>query len=753
MLRLSIVLGVLLAIIGSLALTQRPSPRADFVFINRGDVTTLDLQRMSWMQDLRVARLLYEGLVGNDVFSRDFKITPGVAESWAVSSDRRTYTFRLRSDAKWSNGDPVVADDFVFSWRRALLPDIASDYANFFWLIDGGREFFDWRVRALRAFNERPFPTEIPGGREFPELAQRYADAAWLFVEQAGIDPGVGVGRVSELRRSIDAILGAIDEDAGLTDRQRYELGELVRLIEPLLAELPDAIDAFGKPDEDGRTPGFDGVALWDLTLLRFDQLVELRAADDRTLEVGLVRPTPYWLDLCAFAVLYPVNPGVVSKHETPDPETGRLRRDMGWTKPGRIVTNGPFELTAWSFKREMRLRKSPYYWGADSIDVDTISMPSVEDANAQVLAFESGAVDWVSDVTPTYRGDMLEAKREFYAENAELIEQLRAQGLSPIAIDRALPPDKRKQIHAFPAFGTYFYNFNCKDQLPDGRDNPFKDAQVRRAFAMAIDRRRVAEDVRRIGEPVATTLIPPGALAGYESPEGLPFDIERARAELAEAGYPQGRGFPTVSLLFNKDGGHDLIAQAVARDWEEHLGVTVLLEQKEIKVFRDDLKNHNFMASRAGWYGDYGDPTTFTEINRTGDGNNDRAYSSERYDALLEQADRELDPDARLALLSQAERIIVEEDLPLIPIFHYSQVYLFDADRLSGINAHPRSQQNLQMVDVIGDGKGAEQPRSLPPKSGAGTRGVGAGRTGAGEGGDAAVAPDDAPGEVGGDE
>ena len=257
----------------------------------------------------------------------------------------------------------------------------------------------------------------------------------------------------------------------------------------------------------------------------------------------------------------------------------------------------------------------------------------------------------------------------------------------------------------------------------------------------MAIDKERIASDVRRLGEPVATTLIPPGSIGGYDSPEGLPFDPVRARQELAAAGYPDGRGFITVEILFNKDAGHDVIAQAIANDWQKNLGVSVTLQQKEIKVFRNDLKAHNFMTSRAGWFGDYGDPTTFLDINKTGDGNNDRSYSNPEYDALLDKAAAEPDPAARMDLLERAEAMLVNEEVPLIPLFHYSNICMFDPDEMTGITAHPRQQQDLYLVDVFGDGKGPDTPRTLPPRTGAGSRlmesrapAVGAGSGGAPE-------------------
>jgi oligopeptide transport system substrate-binding protein len=633
MARLLLPFLLLLGVVAFSVLSDRPAPRADLTFINRGDLNTLDPQRMSWMQDLRVARLLYEGLVQNDVLSEDFGIIPAVAESWTVSADGLVYAFNLRDNARWTNAQPVTSRDFLFSWRRAMLPDLASDYVNMFLLIRGGQDFYNWREAELNAFAERTFTSDT---------------------------------------------------------EQRQAAEEL-----------------------------------WERTKARFDETVGVDASDPLTLRVELERPVPYFLDLCAFAVFYPVYGPLVEQYERPDPRTARLIRRPGWTKPGVLVSNGPYELTRWRFKRDTRLEANEHWWNRDSLAVETIDIPSINDPNASVLAYQTGTVDWVSDVTAPYRGDMLDDKADFYAEHADEVARLRAMGLDQFEVDRRLPDDRRKLIHAIPAFGTYFYNFNCKPLLPDGRPNPFADARVRRAFAMCVDKAAIAREVRRLGEPVAHTLIPPGSIGGYQSPEGLknigdaPTDAEReqiaaeARALLQQAGFPDGF---VVELLFNKDSGHDLIGQALAKNWQEYLGVQTSLQQKEIKIFREDLKNKQYMTSRAGWYGDYGDPTTFLDICHSTDGNNDRAYNSPAYDALLDQAGREMDPVKRLALLSEAERIMVEEDLPLIPLFTYANVQMFDPAKVTGLTAHPRSTVNLFLVDILGDGKGPDEPRPMRP-------------------------------------
>ena len=605
-----ITLGIALLALATLGLvaSRRASTRADFSFINRGDLTTLDLSRMSWAQDLRVAAMLFEPLVRNDLFTHTYAKVPGVAERWETSADGLTWTFHLRPDARWSNGQPVVAGDFVYAFRRGMLPDTAGDYVKLFHLIAGGKAFTTWRDEALARFAAE----------------------------------GQGQPRPAEAQR------------------------------------------------------------LYEQTLAKFDELVALKAVDDRTLVLTTERPVPYMLDVLAFEVMAPLYPELLDAHQVIDPITARVNTRYDWTRPDRLVSNGPYTLAAWRFKRDVRLEKNPHYWDAGSIHMQTVNIPSVEDRNATVLAYQAGSVDWVSDVTADYRGDLLEAKRQYIREHQQRYNALVAQGLDQFAIDRRMPRDSRQNIHAVPAFGTYFYNFNCQAKLPDGRDNPFVDARVRRAFAMAMDRDNIAKNIRRMDERTASVLIPPGSLPGYASPAGITYDPEGARKLLAEAGYPGGKGMPTVDILFNRDAGHDVIAQAVASDWERNLGVSVSLRQREIKVFRNDLKQKNYMISRAAWFGDYGDPLTFLDLNRTGDGNNDRGFSYKPYDDLLEAADAELDADKRYDILSQAEKMVIEEQAPMIPIFHYNQVYLFDPHVLSGISPHPRQKQYLFLVDKL---------------------------------------------------
>lgn len=591
MLRLGLPLALVIAFLALTALSDRPLPRADLVYADNQPVFTLDPQRMSFEHDMRLCYALYEGLARWD--NHTFEILPGAAEAWEVSPDGRTYTFRIRQGARWSNGDPLRAGDFVYAWRRALMPDVGALYASLFFRIEGAEAFFNRRADRLGQHAACPASERTPGGAR------------------------------------------ALHEEA----------------------------------------------------LRDFDETVGVRALDERTLEVRLVAPTPSFLDLVCFAPFHPVHPPTLDAWTTLDPATGALRTDPGWTKPGRIVTNGPYTLERWRFKRDMRLERSDTFHDPSRALSRAIDRVVIEDASTMTLAYATGAVDWATDVLVDYVGDMLDQQRE----------------------------GKRNDIHAFPTFGTYFWHINCEPALAGGAPNPFHDPRVRRAFTLAVDRESIVEHVRRRGELPATTFVPPGSIPGFDDARaiaGLSFDPQRAKAELASAGWidrdadgvpenESGEPFPVVELLCSTGAYHEQIAQAMQEMWQAALGVRSRIVARESRTYRADLSSRNYMLARGGWFGDYGDPITFLALHRTGDGNNHRGYSDPAIDDLLDAAEREPDPRARMALLEEVERITMTETLPLLPLWRYAQFYLFDPQRVRGISLHPRRVQYLGQIEV----------------------------------------------------
>ena len=623
------VIALVLALAAAVSL-DRPLPPADFVLIDRSDVYTLDPQRMSYQHELRRARVIYEPLV--NLRASDCVIVPGVAERWEVSPDGRTYTFHLRDNAKWSNGDPVTSEDFRYSWGRAILPDSAADYSGLFFAIKGAKAFFDARNA----------------------MVQEFAAAH---------------------------------------------------------AANPSAADA---------------EALWKRTTELFDSTVGLHAPDARTLVVTLDAPLAYFLDLCAFPCFSPVHPKTVEQFVSLDPATGRMIQRHDWTKPGRIVVNGAYVPVVWRYKRDMRLEQNPYYWNKAAVVAKSIECRTVENPNTGVLSFQSGAADWLTDLGPEYKTEMLAERRAYLERFRADLDAGLARGERVDDIVALLPPPgagERRDARGFDAFGTDFFSFNCRETLPGERFNPFNDARVRRAFALAVDKQTLIDRVTRLKERVATTLVPPGTIDGYPVIEGLGYDPARARAELKAAGWEdrdgdgiienaEGVKFPTVDILYSTSSPrYQNLALAMRDMWKRELRIAAECRGKDSKLYKEDLKKGTFMIARGGWYGDYGDPTTWLDLQQSQNGNNDRGYANPEFDRRLAEASSEFDPALRLRKLAEVERWLFTEEMPMLPICNYVTVYMYDPARIDGMTDHPRLEQDLS---ILGPRRAAAQdPRS----------------------------------------
>ena len=560
MLRLSIIALLFLAMVAGAVVwsNKGQGPAADFTYICRGDNKTLDIGVMSWLQDIRVAYCLWEGLYTPDPVTME--PVPGTADRVQISPDKTVYTFHIRDTARWSNGAAVTAGDFAFGWRRML--EQPAEYSYLYGYIKGARDYEN----------------------DYEQWKKTVAEGKSL-------------------------------------------------------------------PPPDFRKVGIEAV-------------------DSRTFRVTLEQPVPYFLAICAFAPFFPQYEPCMRPFAQWDPTgTYVAAYDQGFTRPPHLVTNGPYKLTSWLFKRSMRFEANPYYWDRANVKSKVIEQLNIDDALAAYRVYESGEADWLPELDDDLSADL-------HARH-------------------------RTDLKLFPSFGTYFYDFNCHALLPDGSKNPFADRRVRRAFVMALDKQPIVQNVTRGGEPVSTTLIPVGSIPGYQSPPGLPYNVAEARRLLAEAGFPGGAGFPShLHIVFNNDfPSHGQIAQVVRRQWETNLGVQLELEGVEIKVFGDRLHNHEFAVGRASWFGDYEDPSTFTDLFQTGGNNNDPDYANPAYDALLRQAASQIDPRERLKILERAENLVLE-DAPIMPIYQYVGSYLVH-DNTHGVSLNPRHMVMLQAVKV----------------------------------------------------
>ncbi|WP_291633619.1 peptide ABC transporter substrate-binding protein [Clostridium sp.] len=389
---------------------------------------------------------------------------------------------------------------------------------------------------------------------------------------------------------------------------------------------------------------------------------VGVKATDDSTLVVTLENPTSYFLSLMAFQTYMPVRKDVADT-------------DPAWaTKPETYITNGAFKLKEWLPKDVMTFVKNDKYWDVSNIKLDTINYKMLENETAALSAFKAGQMDMLR--TPP----------------ASEIPGLIKDGFCQIT----------------PNLGTYYYAANLTPRAFDVNPEAAKALQnvkVRKALNLAIDREAIVENVSKGGQIASTSFVP----HGMKEPDGKDFtskeyfpaagDVTQAKALLAEAGYPEGKGFPRITLLYNTLVGHQNIAAAIQDMWKKNLGVDIELQNQEWKVFLKTRNDKQYELARDGWLGDYTDPMTFLDLFASGSGNNDPGYDNPEYDAKILAAKKELDPAKRMTILHEAEDILME-NMVIIPIYEYTNTIVIKPN-IKGTRTSPLGQTWFQKAYV----------------------------------------------------
>ncbi|WIJ25998.1 peptide ABC transporter substrate-binding protein [Devosia sp. RR2S18] len=475
---------------------------------NGGDPGSLDPHKVSGDWENRVVGDYIEGLVTDNAAAEPI---PGQAESWEVSEDGLTYTFKLRDDIFWTDGEPVTAEDFEFAFQRLMDPATASEYA-----------YLQYPIKNAEAINS---------------------------------------------------------------------------------GEITD-----------------------------FSQL-GVKAIDDKTLEITLEQPTPFFIEALTHYTAFPVPKHLVEEHGDQ------------WTSVENIAGNGPYEIVEWIPGSYVRSEKNEEYYDAENVQIDEVYYHVLEDQAAALNRYRAGEFDILTD----FPSD----------QYAWMQENLPGQA----------------QVDPF--LGIYYYVMNQEQP-------PFDDVRVREALSISILRDVIGPDILGTGELPAYGWVPPGTGNYVEDaymPEWaeMPYEERVARAQelLTEAGYGPDNPL-TVQLRYNTNDNHQRIAVALAAMWEP-LGVNVELFNAEVAVHYDALRAGDFQLGRAGWLLDYNDPSNTLDLLKTGVdqggemnwGNNYGRYSNEEFDSLMAQAATEQDLDARAELLAQAEEIAMDE-FAAIPIYWY---------------------------------------------------------------------------------
>jgi len=481
---------------------------------------SLDIHQAQGLAALQVLRDLNEGLV---TFDAGGALAPGVAERWQLSADQRSYVFELRPDARWSNGDPVTAADFVRGWRAALAPATQARTASLLAPVAGAQAVMDGT-----------------------------ADPATLGIQAEGA----------------------------------------------------------------------------------------------RRLRVLLERPTPWFRELLAHPVAFPL-------HASSADEVA--------SRP----VNGAYTLLEQVPRSHVALRRNDRFHGAARVALERVDYLTIEDPGAELSRFRAGELH-ITETIPPGRHDWLQ-------EN--LPEALRVA----------------------PYMGSFWLGLNLS--RPPLADQP----DLRRALSLAVDRETLTRVVMGAGERPAWTLVPDG-LAGYRAPRDPALSLsgearrERARALYARAGY--GPDNPLrLELRFNTSNQHRRMAVAVAAMWKQVLGVRTELIHEEWKVFVNNRRHGGLtQVFRGGWIADYADPVSFLDLFRAGDALNVTFYDNPAYERLLNQAAAETGT-RRLELLQQAETLLLR-DTPVIPLYTYVSRHLVDP-RVRGFVDNPRDVHLSRYLDL----------------------------------------------------
>ena len=462
---------------------------------------------------------------------KDGEPTEAAAESYEVSEDLLTYTFKLR-DAKWANGDAVTANDFEYAWKWALNPENASEYASILYAIKGA---------------------------------------------------------------------------------QAYNLGE-------------------GSVEDLG-----------------------IKVIDEKTIEVTLERPTPYFLELTAFKTMAPIHQATSEENPT-------------WYSEGEThIGNGPYKITEWVHSGNIVLEKNENYWDAANVKIDKVNIEMAESETTQMSKFQNNEIDYLGT--------------SFGSIPLDAIEGLKADG----------------SLNIVEYTGVYWYKFNTTDKV-------MGNANIRKALTLAIDRASLIKNITKGEQQPALGVIPNG-VEGFGDDAGYYKDADFATAKeyLATGLKELGLSDPSeleVKISYNTSESHAAIAQFIQQGWTKELGIKVSLDNAEWQVYLDKLTNLDFQIGRMGWIADYNDAYTFLEqYDSAENGNNDTGWENKEYTDLLNQSNVETDPAKRTELLLQAEAIFMEE-MPVAPIYFYTNLYV-QKDYVTGMEPDALGNIKLKYADV----------------------------------------------------
>jgi oligopeptide transport system substrate-binding protein len=582
---------------------------------NSAEPKALDPQLVSGVLEGKILSSLFEGLVADSPDS-DTALPPGAATDWEHNETFDHWTFHLRRGGKWSDGQPLTARDFVFSYHRILHPLLAAPYAEMLYFLKNA-ETYNKDRRGEILFRISP----PPGIRWEQVKSVNFRGDPSADLAALGKNPVFGSLDDADRRlwlraKGLDSLTRAQLEWIAAAPANRF--GWPASLPPDLPARIVSRLLEFRESPAPGQDAPRD---LWHLAK------VGARADGDFTLVLDLREAVPFLPSLTRHHTWYPVPRHVVLRF-------GKIHdRFTAWSELPNHTGNGAFRLAEWRMHSHIEVRRNPHYWDAGNVWLRAVRFLPIENPYTETRAFLAGQLHTTYSLPP------------------DLIAE----------IQRTTPQFLRKE----PYIGTTLLRINT---TRPGLDDP----KVRRALSLAIDRKQICRHILE-GYTPAASLTPP--MGDYRADPVLRHDPGEARRLLAEAGFPEGKGFPRYTMLISRPSARP-VTETLQGMWKQELGILVDIQNKDWGSYVSAQHNLDFDIAWGSWIGDYLDPTTFLNMWTAANGNNNTGWASPEYEKLLRQAAHTPDPAARLGALRRAERALLDAR-PVIPVSWYSRNYL----------------------------------------------------------------------------
>lgn len=581
--------------------TEAPSDNV-LRYITGSEPESLDPAIPTGQPEARLLMSIHDGLVEYD--PRTMQSIPGIAESWEVGQANTEYVFKLRKNAVFSNGDPITAHDFVYTFSRALDPNLAAKNA-----------YLAHYIKYAQEYNAKQSFVRDRNGRFL--LKSDLAPAAEAnAVPATEAPPAAETEAQSEFRKYID---GPTRLTVPSSAEGRAPLFEK----DPKLKALAEGAE-------------FIPIEPTDLGL---------EAVDDHTFRIKLKQPAPFLIGLLGHQFFRLVHRPSIEAH------------GKNWTKPANIVTSGPFRLKEHRPYDRIVVEKSPNYWDAEMVRLDGIEFYPLEEQTTMLNLYKTGRVDAIYNHTvPAAWVEMLRDYKHEYMNHPEVaieyytvnvtkppMNDLKVRQAFALAVDRDAMAKFRKTTQPLVDFTPegLFPEYEAIRAKVYDRELKKKGSSLEEWKARKFDAPQARKLLGEAGFPVT------GEEGNWSCPS---FPVDQ------------------VEILYNTSENNKSIAEFIQAQFKQNLGITLQLKNQEWKTFLNTRKNLEYNGlGRAGWIGDYMDPMSFLKLFYGKNNDSSTGWTNPKFDKLIDEANSLADPKARFEKMAEAE-FFVMQDQPVLP-------------------------------------------------------------------------------------